>query len=70
MSQGTGDEFSFDYGDKKLQYSSKEQVEYANKPVDVCIYWNKTKNFVAGTYTVDLFADNNAIGTSTFILEK
>lgn len=70
LMQGEGDEYSFEYNGKKLQYSGKEQVAYNNKPVDVCIYWNKNKELTPGTYTVDIFADNNAIGTSTFLLEK
>ncbi len=70
LSSGAGDEYSFDYQGTKLQYSSKEQVAFNNKAVDVCIYWAKIKDFTPGSYTVDLFADGNAIGTSTFILEK
>jgi len=70
LAQGEGDEFSFDYNGKKLQYSGKEQITYNNKPVDVCLYWNKTKELTPGTYTVDIFADNNVIGTTTFKLEK
>jgi len=68
--QGTGDEYSFDYDGKKLQYSAKEQIAYNNKPVDVCLYWNKSKELTPGTYTVDIFAENNVIGTTTFKLEK
>lgn len=70
LAQGQGDEFSFDYNGKKLQYTAKEQLNYNNKAADMCIYWNKTKDMVPGTYTVDIFADNNVIGTSTFVLEK
>ena len=70
LAQGQGDEFSFDFNGKKLQYSGKEQIAYNNKPVDVCLYWNKTKELTTGTYTIDIFADNNVIGTTTFKLEK
>ncbi len=70
LAQGSGDEFSFDYNGSKLQYSAKEQIDYKNKALDICLYWNKNKELVPGTYTVDIFAENNVIGTSTFILEK
>ncbi len=70
LSPGQGDEYSFEFGGKKLQYSAKEDIAYNNKPVDLCMYWNKTKEIIVGTYTVDIFAENNVIGTTTFILEK
>jgi FtsZ-binding cell division protein ZapB len=70
LSKTTGDEFSFDFQNNKLQYSIKETINYQNKPIDLCLYWDKTSDFVNGTYTVDIFADGNAIGTSTFIFEK
>ncbi|MCK9612544.1 MAG: hypothetical protein PHR81_07080 [Bacteroidales bacterium] len=64
------DEYSFEYQGKKLQYTAKEQITYNNKAVDLCIYWAKTKDFVPGTYVVDLFSDGNLIGTSQLTLEK
>ncbi len=70
LSKGEGDEYSFDFEGKKLQFSAKEQVTYNNKATDLCMYWIKTKDFVPGTYTVDIFAEGKAIGTSNFILEK
>lgn len=70
LSPGTGDDYAFDYQGKKLQYSVKETVSYANKAVDLCLYWKKVKDFTAGTYYVDIFVDGNAIGSSTFLFEK
>jgi uncharacterized protein YoxC len=70
LSQSEGDEYSFEAEGQKLQYSSKEQITYNNKATDLCLYWTKLKDFVPGTYTVDIFAEGKAIGTSTFILEK
>ncbi|MEI6124515.1 MAG: hypothetical protein WCQ95_12895 [Bacteroidota bacterium] len=70
LTGGLGDELSFDYDGKKLQFSSKEQITYNNKAQDICIYWTKNKDFAPGSYTVDLFAEGNVIGTSTFVLEK
>jgi cell division protein FtsB len=70
LSQGEGDEYSFNGEGKKLQFSAKQQIMYNNKASDLCLYWTKTKDFVPGTYTVDIFTEGKAIGTSTFILEK
>jgi predicted nuclease with TOPRIM domain len=70
LSQGEGDEYSFTFEGKKLQYSSKDQITYNNKAADLCLYWTKMKDFVPGTYTVDIFAEGKTIGTSTFTLEK
>lgn len=70
LAKGEGDDYSFNFEGKKLQYSSKDQVTYNNKATDLCQYWIKTKDFIPGTYTVDIFAEGKAIGTSNFILEK
>ncbi|HNW91181.1 MAG TPA: hypothetical protein PKN48_16095 [Bacteroidales bacterium] len=70
LAQGEGDEYSFDFNGKKLQYSAKENINYNNKSMDLCLYWNKTKEITPGTYTIDIFADNAVIGTTTFKLEK
>lgn len=70
LSMGEGDEFSFESEGKKLQYTTKESINYNNKATDLCLYWVKAKDFIPGTYTVDIFAEGNAIGTSNFILEK
>ncbi len=68
--KGEGDEYSFDFQGNKLQYSIKQNVEYQNKAVDMLMYWDKTTEFIMGTYMVDIFVDGNNIATTQFIFEK
>jgi len=59
----------FEYKEEQLVYSAKRQVEYENKDVDMCIYWDNNGDLIPGQYTVDLFAGGDLIGTTTFVLE-
>jgi predicted nuclease with TOPRIM domain len=68
--KGKGDDYSFTYQDKSLQYSVKQNVNYNNKATDLCLYWDKDKDFVPGNYIVDIFVDGNNIGTTNFAFEK
>lgn len=70
LSKGAGDEYSFMYQDKKIQYSIKESIAYQNKAMDLCLYWDKAGEFPTGTYTVDIFADGVNIATTNFAFEK
>ena len=65
------DEFSFDYQGEKLQYSMMQTIDYANKAVDLCVYWKKefsAQEMTAGLYHVDIFCENSIIGHTTFTL--
>jgi len=59
----------FDYQDEKLVFSASRTVEYLNKDVDLCIYWNNSGNLIPGNYTVNLYLEGNQIGTTTFLLK-
>ena len=68
--KGKGDEFSFvnKEGDT-LQYSSKKNITYENKPIDVCMHWDKTNDFQPGNYTASLYADGVLIGEQSLELK-
>ncbi|MEI7594339.1 MAG: hypothetical protein WCK02_01225 [Bacteroidota bacterium] len=70
ISEGTDDAFSFEYQGSKIIYSAKEEINYNNKAMDVCIYWAKPRTYKPGTYYVDIFVDGANIGTAGFDLEK
>ncbi len=59
----------FEYKGEQIVYSAKRQVEYENKDVDMCIYWDNNDELIGGTYTVDIFSSGNLIGTTQFVLE-
>jgi myosin heavy subunit len=65
------DDFSFEYQGERLQYSIMQTIEYANAPVDLCLYWKKeysSQDMQPGLYHVDIFCENAIIGHTTFTL--
>jgi hypothetical protein len=65
------DDFSFEYQGEQLQYSITQTIEYANAPVDLCLYWKKeysSQEMLPGLYHVDIFCENAIIGHTTFTL--
>lgn len=69
MALGTDDANTFTFQDKKILYSMKQDIDFQNKEMNLCLYWNKTKDFKEGVYYVDIFIDNQQIGSSSFTLE-
>jgi hypothetical protein len=53
---------------EQLVYTTYRELEYENKDIDMCIYWDKTEELIPGTYTVHLFAEGAEIGSTTFDL--
>lgn len=58
----------FQFEDLKIQYSAMREVNYEGQELPVAIFWDNTteSELMTGQYTVDLFADGNNIGTTTF----
>ncbi len=63
---------SFPYEDLKIPYSAFREVTYEGNELPLNIYWdnNGAEPFMEGTYTVDVFADGNNIGTTTFSFKR
>lgn len=57
----------FQFEDLKIPYSAVREVNYEGQDLPVNIYWDNTGEsaFMVGTYTIDLFADGNNIGTTS-----
>ena len=64
---GSGD--TFEFNGEQVIYSAKRQLEYENKDIDICIFWDKNADLIAGNYTVVLYAENYEIGSATFTLK-
>jgi hypothetical protein len=60
----------FQYEDLKIQFSAMREVVYEGHDLPVAIFWdnNGEPDLMAGKYTIDLFADGNNIGTTSFEL--
>lgn len=62
----------FRYEDMRISYSAMREVTYEGNELPVNIYWDNEgeEPFMQGEYTIDLFADGNNIGTTTFSFKK
>lgn len=59
----------FEVNGETLVYSAKRQLIYENKDIDICIFYDKSEEFVPGTYKVIIYAEGNQIGESEFTLK-
>ncbi len=57
----------FQFEDLKIPYSAMREVNYEGQDLPVAIYWDNAgeSELMVGTYTIDLFADGNNIGTTS-----
>lgn len=60
---------TFQYENRDLQYSILKEVEYNGEELPVMVYWDIAESLTAGQYRVDIFADGQNIGTTTFEME-
>lgn len=69
MTKSANDLFQFE--DLKIPYSAMREVNFEGQDLPVAIYWDNTgePELMVGTYTIDLFADGNNIGTTTVELK-
>ena len=60
----------FNYKRSKIIYSASRNVDYLNQDIEMCIYMDNTGDFIVGTYSVELYLEDNIIGRTTFLLPK
>lgn len=61
----------FPFEDLKIPYSAKREVTFEGNELPVNIFWdNENAEFLPGNYSVDIFADGNNIGSTTFSLKR
>ena len=60
---------TFSYENRELSYSIKKYIEYTGEEQPVSVYWDVQEFLYAGNYRVDVFAEGNLIGSSTFSLK-
>ena len=65
LPSGNGETFQFN--GEQVIFSAKRQLEYENKDIDMCIFWDKNADLIAGNYTVILYAENYEIGSATLL---
>ncbi len=65
MTKSANDLFQFE--DLKIPFSAMREVNYEGQELPVNIFWDNKgeQELMVGTYTIDIFADGNNIGTTT-----
>ncbi len=66
LTKGEGNTFS--YENKQLTYSIKKYIEYNGEEQGVTVYWDVDEFLYAGSYRVDIFANETLIGSQSFSL--
>jgi hypothetical protein len=72
LMRGEGDEYAFEFRGEMLQYSVKQDVEYNNEAMEVCMSWVQypdDPDFEKGQYIVNIFSGDQEIGQKTIVLE-
>lgn len=60
---------TFSYENRELSYSIKKYIEYTGEEQPVSVYWDVQEFLYAGNYRLDIFAEGNLIGSSSFSLK-
>ncbi len=60
---------TFPYENRTLEYSIRKDIEYAGEEYAVTVYWDVNETLSAGNYRVDIFADGQRIGGTSFTLQ-
>ena len=70
LTNGTGDDFSFNFHGEKLQYSINQTVSYDKQALNVCCYWTKNEGqeLAKGNYKVEIYEGDTVIGHASFNL--
>ncbi len=71
LTEGSSDKYSFVHDGQRLQYSSKQTVDYNNSAKNVTLTWDipSDDKAIKGKYIVQLFTDNQFLGESSFTLK-
>ncbi len=56
-------------GGQSLLYSDKKTINYQNKAVDLCIFYELTQEIESGNYKAEMYCEGVKIGTDNFVLK-
>lgn len=59
----------FDFEGEKIVFSAHREVDYQNRDVEMCIFYDNNGELIAGKYEVSLFMDGYLIGQGEFLLK-
>ena len=55
--------------EKTIEISAKREINYQNQNTDVCIYYEIEATLNPGKYSVEIYAENQKIGLTSFALK-
>ena len=58
-----------DANERQVRYTQYRELDYANKPVDVCMSWQPGISFGPGLYLIEVYNKGHLAGSSTFTLK-
>jgi hypothetical protein len=59
----------FEFQGEQIVFSVSREVQYENVDIELCIFWTNDGQLIPGTYRVNIYADGNDIGSTTFALK-
>jgi cytoskeletal protein RodZ len=59
----------FTFNGVQGEYSARREVNYQNKPVDVCIFWNGGAELSTGQYIVEIYENGALVDKTGFTLK-
>lgn len=60
---------TLNYENRTLEYSIRKDIEYTGEEQAITVYWDVNQTLMGGQYRVDIFADGNRIGGTSFSFE-
>jgi hypothetical protein len=60
----------FDFNGSKMIFTASRQVEYLNQDIDMCIFVDKSNDFIVGNYKAELYLEGASIGGCSFMITK
>lgn len=60
---------TFIYQNKEIFYTSKQNILFDNTKQVLTFLYKKGNDYTSGTYTIDIYADGDKIGTSSFVVK-
>ena len=52
-----------------MDYTFLDRIVYKNDKFNNCLEWNGTEKYIGGTYIVNIYSEENLMGTATFSLK-
>ncbi|MBK9195753.1 MAG: hypothetical protein KA230_00565 [Flavobacteriales bacterium] len=59
----------FQFNGVEGEYSAKREMDYANAPVDVCVFWTATGEMKSGHYNVEIYENKALVSKTGFDLK-